>query len=147
MQYPLIDRQILYDLRLAHGIFNLCVMLLFFYQSWLGLKIRRPRRAEALPPIPVIKRHRKTGPVLVILGAAGFLAGLALVLLDTGNILEYPAHLFVGLMIVALILTTYTVSRKIRGPDSPYRTTHMIIGVAILSLYVVQIFLGLGVLL
>ena len=147
MQYPLIDIQILYDLRLAHGIFNLCVMLLFFYQGWLGFKIRRARRTKVPAPIPVIKRHRKTGPILVCLAAAGFLAGLALVLLDTGNILEFPAHLFVGLVIVALILTTYTVSRKIRGPDSPYRTTHMIIGVSILSLYIVQIFLGLEVLL
>ena len=147
MQYPLIDRQLLADLRLAHGTYNAVVMLLFLYQGRLGFRIRRARKARALPPFPVIKRHRRTGPILAILGGLGFLAGLTLVLLDTGNVLEYPPHFFTGLTIVVLLIATYKISRDIKGTDSPYRTPHFFLGIAILCLYLVNVMIGIGVLL
>lgn len=147
MEYPLIDRQLLSNLRLAHGAFNTVVMLLFFYHARLGFGIRRARLSRTPLPLPAIKRHRKMGPVLAVLSGLGFLAGLTLVLLDTGNVLEHPAHLFVGAAIVALIVTTFVISRKIKGTDSPLRTPHFVIGIAILCLYLVEVFLGIGVLL
>lgn len=146
-QYPVIDKQLLANLRLLHGIFNTCVMLLFMYQGWAGFSIRRARRQNAPIPLPAIKRHRKMGPIFATLAGLGFLAGLILVLLDTGNILEYPGHLFASTLIVILLLVTYLVSRKIKGPDSPYRTPHFILGLVILLLYLVNVFLGVGVLL
>ncbi|MGC1455406.1 MAG: DUF4079 family protein [Nitrospirota bacterium] len=145
MQYPLIDRQLLADLRPVHGVYNTIVMLLFLYQGWLGLRIRRDRRVRAPLPVPVVKRHRRMGPVLVILGGLGFLEGLTLVLLDTGRVLEFPPHLFTGLTIVVLLIATYKISRDIKGPDSPYRTPHFILGVAILCLYLANVVIGLGV--
>jgi len=45
MQYPLIDRNVLADLRLIHAFFNSGVMALFFYQAWLGITVRRARLA------------------------------------------------------------------------------------------------------
>jgi Protein of unknown function (DUF4079) len=147
MQYPLIDRQLLSNLRLVHGAFNTVVLLLFLYHGRLGFSIRRARRSHAPLPFPAIKRHRKMGPVLTILGGLGFCIGLTLVLLDTGNILEYPAHLFVGTVILILLVTTFLISRKIKGPDSPLRTPHFILGIAILCLYLIEVFLGIGVLL
>ena len=147
MQYPLLDRQVLSSLRLVHGGFNTLVMLLFFYHGRLGITIRRARRAHGPLPFAVIKRHRAIGPVLAVLGGLGFLAGLTLVLLDTGNVLEYPVHLFTGAVLMVLLITTYRISRDIKGPDSPYRTPHFFIGIAILCIYIVEVFLGLGVLL
>ena len=145
MQYPLIDRQLLADLRPVHGVYNTIVMLLFLYQGWLGLRIRRDRRVRAPLPVPVVKRHRRMGPVLAILGGIGFLEGLTLVLLDTGRVLDFPPHLFTGLTIVVLLIATYKISRDIKGPDSPYRTPHFILGVAILCLYLANVVIGLGV--
>lgn len=147
MQYPLIDRQLLSNLRLVHAAFNAIVMFLFFYQARLGFAIRRARRANTPLPFPAIKRHRTRGPVLAVLGGLGFCAGLTLVLLDTGNVLEYPPHLFTGLTIVLLLITTYLISRKIKAQDSPFRTPHFILGIALLCLYLVEVFLGIGVLL
>jgi hypothetical protein len=147
MDYPLIDKQLLAYLRLVHGGFNTVVMLLFFYQGWLGFTIRRARKAPGPLPFPVIKRHRTLGPVLAVLGGLGFLAGLTLVLLNTGNVLEYPPHFSAGLVLVVLIIAAYKISRDIKGPDSPYRTPHFILGIAVLCLYLVQVFLGIGVLL
>jgi hypothetical protein len=147
MTYPLIDRQLLADFRLVHGGFNLCVLLLFFYQAKLGLSIRRARKAGATLPFPAIKRHRSMGPILALLGVLGFCAGIALVLLNTGNILEFPPHLFGGIGIVALLGITFAFSRSIKGPESPFRTPHFIIGIVLLCLYLLEALLGLSVLL
>lgn len=147
MEYPLIDRQLLAALRLGHAAFNTSVLLLFLYQAKLGLSIRRARKAGATLPFPAIKRHRKMGPILAVLGVLGFCAGIGLVLLDTGNILEFPPHLFGGIGIVALLCTSYVLSRFIKSPDSPYRTPHFIVGILLLVLYVLEALLGLGVLL
>jgi len=148
MQFPLISEKLLPPLRLAHGLFNFSVMLMFFYTARFGLQIRRARlKGEKRSPF-AIKRHRKLGPILAILGGLGFCAGLTLVLLDTGNIIKYPAHLTVGATIVSLLLATFLVSRKITGTGpSPYRQVHFLLGLAILSCYVVEVILGLGVLL
>ncbi len=102
--------------------------------------------AKAPLPFPKIKRHRKTGPALSLAGLLGFCIGFTLVMLDTGNVFEYPAHLAVGAVIVALLITTFVISRKIKGQDSPLRTPHMIIGIAILCCYLVEVFLGVGAL-
>lgn len=147
MEYPLISRELLPGLRLVHGVFNFAVLVMFCYTASLGWKIRRARHNGAPLPLPAMRRHRYLGPKLAILGGLGFVAGLTLVLLDTGNILKYPAHLLVGITIITLLLATFLVSRKIKGSNSPYRDTHFRLGIAILALYFVEIFLGLGVLL
>lgn len=126
--------------------YNACVVLLFFYQAWLGLAIRRARKAKAPLPFHYIKRHRTMGPVLTILGLCGFFIGFTLVLVHTGRVLEFPSHLFTGLALVALLIATYGLSRKIKGPDSPYRTPHALLGIAVLCLYLVEVFLGIGIL-
>jgi hypothetical protein len=146
MQYPLIDRQLLASLRLVHGSYNSLVVVLFFYHGWLGITIRRARKAKAPLPFAAIKRHRKTGPLLAVMGGLGFLIGLTLILLDTGNVLEYPSHFLVGCTIVLCLLSTVLISRKIKGPDSPYRTPHFVLGITILCLYLIEVFLGIGVL-
>lgn len=148
MEYPLISKELLTPLRLGHGLFNFSLVLLFFYTARFGLLIRRARQKGAPRPVAAIRRHRKLGPILAGLGLLGFAAGLILVLLDTGNILKYPAHLAVGACLVALLLATFLVSRKITGPAaSPFRQVHFLLGVAILALYLLEVLLGLGVLL
>jgi hypothetical protein len=146
MQYPLINRQLLSSLRLVHGSYNSFVMLLFFYHGWLGISIRRARKSKAPLPFGAIKRHRKTGPVLVIMGVLGFLIGFTLTMLDSGNVLQFPPHFLVGCTIVLCLFSTFIISRKIKGPDSPYRTPHFVLGLTILCLYLIQVFLGIGVL-
>ena len=147
MQFPLLGQELIANLKLVHGLFNSTVIFLFFYHARNGLLIRRARLAKAPPPIAAIKRHRRMGPLLALLGAGGFAAGLILVILDTGNILSYPLHFFVGVAILLLLFLTYRLSRKIAGPDAPQRDLHFLLGVAILVLYLANAFLGVGVLL
>lgn len=131
-------------LKLAHGTFNFLVMLLFFRQGWLGLRIRRSRLAGT-PLVPAIKRHRRTGPIAAALAACGFLAGLTLALIDHGDILYYPYHFLNGAALVLCIGATFLVSRRLKGPAPPWRTIHAILGIVILVLYPLQVLLGLGI--
>ncbi len=133
--------------RVLHGAFNILVALAFLYQGWLGLKIRKSRKTGEIKDFAVIKRHRGNGPVLVLLGILGYVAGATLIAVDKGHMFEYRVHHLVGLAIVILLAATFIVSRRIKGPASPWRTPHFLLGLAILTAYLVQLFLGLNVLL
>lgn len=147
MKFPLIDREIIPYLRLGHGIFNFSVAVMFYYTAYLGLRIRRARRAKEPLPVAAIRRHRRLGPRLAVLGGLGFVSGLTLVFLDAGNMLKYPDHFSVGTSIATLLLITFLVAGKIKGKDSPFRTPHFLLGLTLLTLYLVEVVLGLGVLL
>jgi hypothetical protein len=140
-----LDKTLIADLGLAHGSYNTIMMLLFLYQGSLGLRIRRERKNGNKPPINKIKRHRKIGPLLAPLGVLGFLAGAALALLDYGGLLRNTLHFIVGLLLACSIMTTFFVSKQIRGPESPARNLHFRLGIFILCLYPIQVLLGLGI--
>jgi Protein of unknown function (DUF4079) len=141
------DSAFLDDLRLLHGSFNAIVALLFVYHGSLGWRIRRERKRGSGRNPAIIRRHRKEGPIFSVLGVAGYLAGVGLILIDKGHLFEYPSHMIVGSCIALLIITTYIISKKMRGLESFWRTPHFVIGLFILLLYIVQIYLGLGILL
>jgi hypothetical protein len=146
MEYPLIDRQLLSNLRLVHGAFNFTVLLLFAYQARLGLRIRRARLKKAPMPFSAIKSHRRSGPVFAALMIFGYLSGVVLVLLDTGQILEHPAHFLTGTLLVLILSTVVLLSRRIKGQGSPYRAYHYVAGSALLVFYLLQVLFGIGVL-
>ncbi|MDA8125148.1 MAG: DUF4079 family protein [Deltaproteobacteria bacterium] len=134
-------------LRIIHGGFNAAVALALFYQGWLGIKIRRERRAAGARDFSAVKRHRAYGPLLALLGIAGYLAGAALVIVDKGHLLQYPVHHLTGAAIAVLLAATYLISRRITAPVSVWRTPHFILGLTLLWAYVVQLLLGLNILL
>lgn len=141
----MIEKDMIPYFRLAHGSYNIMVMILFFYQGWLGLKIMNGRKT-GLQSFGAIKRHRKMGPVLSLMGAAGFFVGL-FIAVSHGHIFHYPLHFSTGSVIVLCISTTFFISRKIKGQDSPWRALHFRVGILILSFYFIQAFLGLGIIL
>jgi len=137
------SREVIAYLKLLHGIFNTCVLVLFVYQGMLGRKIRRADTR----PFDVIRRHRKIGPGAAVLGASGFMAGMTVLYLDAGYIVKYPLHFTTGLIIVVFIATTWIISKKITGVDSVWRNRHYAVGILIIILYFIQAILGLGILL
>jgi hypothetical protein len=141
-----IERQTLAYLKLIHGVFNMAVFAAFLYQASLGLNIRSGRR-QRRPDFAVIKRHRALGPLLVLLGISGFLAGLSIAYLDQGRIFRHPLHFLFGLAIAAGLVTTFLVSKQIRPGDSPWRNAHALVGAGLIALYLFQVMLGLGILL
>ncbi|UCE79362.1 MAG: DUF4079 family protein [Nitrospiraceae bacterium] len=142
----MIDKPTFAILRLVHGSFNIMVVIGFLYQGFLGLGIRKKRTAGT-PDQKRIRRHRKMGPYLVVLGVMGFLAGKTLVYLEHKHFLEYPLHYTVGAIIAILLIITLIISKKIRGSASGWRTLHFSIVMVIIALYLIQVILGLGILL
>jgi len=143
----MIIHQIIPYLKLTHGSFNLLMMFLFIYQWSLGLRIRKKRNAGEQPDAKLIRKHRRNGPIFVALGCLGYLAGLSIVYLDKGKIIQFPLHFVTGSLIASSLVSTYLISKKIRVTKSPWRTSHFILGTLIVSLYLVQVSLGLNMLL
>ncbi len=133
--------------KLAHGFFNASMLVLFLYQARLGLVIRKARLAAAPMPFAAVRRHRRAGPVFALWGMLGYLAGVILVLLDKGRLVEYPIHFTAGTAVVLLIGWTYAVSKRIAGAAVPSRILHFRMGAALIVLYVVQTVIGLSILL
>jgi hypothetical protein len=129
----------------VHGLYNTVIFLLFVWQGWLGSKIRIERLTGGPPTITVIRRHRKFGPVISLLGIAGFLSGVIIARIG-GNILARPLHFMVGTVLTVSLIFTFFFSRKIKGRSSPWRTLHFASGTVTIWLYVIQIYLGIGIL-
>ena len=142
----MVSRQIIAYLKLLHAVYNFTMMVLFLRQGRLGLQIRKARLAGS-PPFQLIKRHRKNGPFLAFMGVCGFLSGVIIVELDSGEFLKYYYHFLVGLSLASLIITTFVVSKRIKGPSPYWRNIHIAIGLLIICVYVVQLFMGLNALL
>lgn len=143
----MIDKEFIAYFKIVHGFFNLCMMALFCYQGWMGYLIRQARTAGAPAPLDAVRRHRKAGPVFALWGVMGFFAGVTMIMLDKGRVLEYPLHFLMGSLIAAVIGSVYLVSRRISGPEPHYRNIHFVLGMCLLALYVIQVLLGLGILL
>jgi hypothetical protein len=143
----MIDKEFIAYFKVAHGFFNLCMMALFCFQGWMGYLIRQARTSGAPVPVDVIRRHRKAGPVFALWGVMGFFAGIVMIVLDKGGVFEYPLHFLVGSLIAAVIISLYSVSRRIAGPEPHYRNIHFGLGMCLLALYVIQVLLGIGILL
>ena len=141
----MVDKQLIALLKIIHGAFNGTLLLLFLYQGWMGLKIRKGRKASA-PAFAMMRRHRRFGPLFALLGLGGYTFGLTLVYIDKGHIFEYPPHFAVGALIAFALISAFAVSRKIRGYDSPWRTPHFAIGLTVIGLWAIQILIGLDVL-
>ncbi len=77
----------------------------------------------------------------------GYAMGVTLIAIDKGHLFEYRLHHVTGLSIAILLGMTFLVSRQIKGPYSPWRIPHLLLGVTILGAYLVQLFLGLNILL
>ena len=138
-------RQIISVLRMVHGSYNLVIILLFWYQASLGVRIRSARRSGGSNP-RAVRRHRQVGPMLAIFAIAGYMGGLLVGFLDHGLVIKYPLHLTTGSLIVLLLVATVIISRRITYRQAKERNIHFALGLLLLCVYAFQAFLGLGIL-
>ena len=143
----MIDKEFIAYFKAAHGFFNLSMLALFCFQAWMGFLIRQARTSGAPAPLDAVRRHRKAGPVFALWGLLGFAAGVIVVLLDKGSVIAYPLHFLGGLCLAVCIAATYHASRKITAAEPGPRNRHFTYGMLLLTLYLVQILLGIGILL
>jgi hypothetical protein len=143
----MIPRFLIPYLQLGHGLFGIGLFAAFVYQGRLGWLIRRGRQGGYTRDYTVVRRHRALGSILAVLLPIGYLGGLILTYVDHGIWIKFPVHLAAGSFLVVAVTSTWLISREIRAVDSPWRTVHFILGLAILTLFLCQVFLGLNVLL
>ena len=143
----MVSKEFIIYFKTAHGFFNLSMLALFCFQGWMGYLIRQARTSGLPAPPDAVRRHRKAGPVFALWGVMGFFAGVITIMLDKGRVLEYPLHFLTGLSIALCIGGVYTVSRRITATDPSFRNIHFVLGMCLLTLYVIQVLLGLGILL
>lgn len=139
------DRDVIALLRYAHGAYNLIVFILVLLMLWAGLGIRKARLSGVRKP-NLQRFHRRLGPYAVVLGLAGFLAGIMLVLLDTGELFKYPPHLGCGALIVIGLIIQWRLSRLITASDDANRARHRRVGLTLATIYTLQVLIGFGVL-
>ena len=142
----MIDKQVVEYLKLGHGTFNATIFFFILYQGLLGYRIRKARLAR-VSAVNDQKKHRRNGPVLVVLGIAGFFAGMFLVYLDYGYILKYPLHFMNGAAIAIALGGLLLISKKIKSAASEWRRSHFVLGIVTLFFYFSQLLLGLSILL
>lgn len=133
-------------LKYAHGLFSAIIIILFIYQGLLGLRIRMRRRAGGRPEVPFVRTHRKIGPFLVILAVSAFAGGAGSVFLQWDDYFMYPIHFLNGAALISLAVLTFAISRKIRGKVTAWRTVHYFTGLTLLSLFILQAYLGIRIL-
>lgn len=141
----MVSHQTVLFLKYAHGGYSLLLLLAFCYQGWNGLRVRNARLKKTGPAPAAVKAHRIWGQTLAVLCPIGFLMGFSTALVDKG-VMEYPLHLFTGLLLIAFLAAAYGVSRQITSVTSPQRNVHAVLGIIVLCLYIIQAFIGIGVL-
>lgn len=145
MNEILINPQTISILNRVHGIFNFAVLLLFFYQAYLGLEIRYGC-GSTKQLTETIRKHRTNGPRWAILAFFGYLAGLSIVYAYTGMLVVFPFHLWLGTLLILSILATYLASRQIDRSDS-WRTVHFTLAIITLIVFLIQVVAGMQILL
>jgi hypothetical protein len=140
----MVSKDVISILKLLHGSYNLLIFSGFIFQATMGLRIRNAR-IGGTPNPRIIKRHRKLGPVLAVLGILGGLSGPIITYLDKGKLIGFVLHFTGGMTVLILIVSVFTASRAIKGKERRPRTVHLSLGVLLLLAYVVQVILGLGI--
>lgn len=138
-------KSILSILRFFHAALQSVIIAFFYYQGWLGLRIRTRRKKGELAP-GAMKTHRRNGPRIALFLIAGYLLGLFIVYLAGEDPFAHPLHFLNGSLLVLLVSIQYLVSRHIKGRgDSFWRNIHLINGISILFFLLVQFALGLRI--
>lgn len=128
-------------MKVLHGFYNFTILLLFVYQGLLGIRIRKNRLKKLFIP-DVVKKHRRLGLMLFPLSIAGFFSGVTLVYAEWQEIIKYPLHFFNGVVLLILIISIFIISRLLTIERLFLRNIHFLLGLLIISLYLIQIILG-----
>ena len=141
------DTELINFPKYIHGIFNIFVFQFFCWQGWLGWTIRRSRKLGLAPVPKNIRRHRRIGPIIVLLGIVGIVGGFIVASHQLFVVHHHIIHLSLALILALLIILTFLSSKKIKSIRSPWRSNHAMLGLCLLFLYCIQVAAGLIILL
>jgi hypothetical protein len=123
----------------AHPLIMWVLLALTFYALYLGMQIRRTRKAEGDLKKELIKgkfnvRHYQMGSLLLALMVIGSIGGMAVTYINNGKLFVGP-HLLAGLGMTGLIAVSAALSPLMQKGVDWARYTHIFLNVVLLGLF------------
>lgn len=136
-------------LNFIHPILMWVLLAMSIYALYLGVQIQRTRAAQGEEKKELIKgrynvRHFQIGSILMALMVVGSIGAMAVTYINNGKLFFGP-HLLVGLGMTGMITTSAALSPYMQKGQNWARYTHIILNMAVLSLFIWQAITGVQI--
>ncbi len=133
----------------AHPVLMWIVFALAFYALYLGVQIRRTRKAEGDKKKELIKgkfsdRHHRIGSILLLLVVMGTFGGMAVTYINNGK-LFVGAHLLAGLGMVAVLTAAVSLVPFMQKGQTWARYLHIALNLVMLTIFTWQAATGVEI--
>jgi hypothetical protein len=136
-------------LNFVHPIIMWGLLALTLYALYLGIQIRRTRKAEGDQKKELIKgkfnvKHHQIGSAILAFMVLGTIGGMAVTYINNGKLFLGP-HLLVGLGMTGLIATSASLTPFMQKGSEWARYTHIALNVTLVALFGWQAFTGMEI--
>ncbi|GAC1466095.1 MAG: DUF4079 domain-containing protein [Chamaesiphon sp.] len=136
-------------LNFIHPIWMWILLVTAIYALYLGMQVRRTRKAEGELKKELIKRrfnirHHQIGSVFLALMVIGTLIGMGATYINNQKLFFGP-HLLVGLGITGLVAISASLSPYMQKGQDWARNTHIAVNVGLLGLFGWQAITGIEI--
>ncbi len=144
-----IPPDIKFAMQFFHPVLMWTLLAISFYALYLGIQIRRTRKAEGEKKKELIQgkfnlKHFQVGSIVLLLMVAGSIGGMAVTYINNGKLFVGP-HLLAGLGMTALIAGSASLSPLMQKGSNWARYTHIGLNVIIMSLFSWQALTGVQI--
>lgn len=137
-------------LNFIHPVVMWILLALSIYALYLGVQLRRTRKADPEERKELIKgkfnsKHYQIGSVILAIMVSGSIGGMAVTYINNGKLFVGP-HLLAGLGMTALIAISASLSPFMQKGQEWARSTHIGINVILMGLFTWQALTGVEIL-
>ncbi len=144
-----IPDDIKFAMQFFHPVLMWTLLGISIYALYLGIQIRRTRKAEGEKKKALIQgkfnlKHDQVGSIVLVLMVVGSIGGIAVTYINNGKLFVAP-HLVAGLGMTALIAVSAGLSPLMRKGSTWARYTHIGLNMIILGLFSWQALTGVQI--
>ncbi len=144
-----IPDDIKFAMQFFHPVLMWTLLGISIYAMYLGIQIRRTRKAEGEKKKALIQgkfnlKHYQVGSIVLVLMVLGSIGGMAVTYINNGKLFVAP-HLVAGLGMTGLIALSAGLSPLMQKGSTWARYTHIGINVVILGLFSWQALTGVQI--
>jgi uncharacterized membrane protein len=144
-----IPPDIKFAMQFFHPVLMWTLLAISFYALYLGIQIRRTRKAEGEKKKELIQgkfnlKHFQVGSIVLLLMVAGSIGGMAVTYINNGKLFVGP-HLLAGLGMTSLIAGSASLSPLMQKGSTWARYTHIGLNVIIMGLFSWQALTGVQI--
>lgn len=144
-----IPPDIKFAMQFFHPVLMWTLLAISFYALYLGIQIRRTRKAEGEKKKELIQgkfnlKHFQIGSIVLLLMVGGSIGGMAVTYINNGKLFVGP-HLLAGLGMTGLIAGSASLSPLMQKGSNWARYTHIGLNVIIMGLFSWQALTGVQI--